>query len=173
MKSIKTIILLLIFPIILFGQNDIDTKKGLDEVDNYVKQIDETCKDLKEGIVEGPIEYTKPKRKNGGWEAYYINDLQTKDLPLRIRYGKAEFDKNTDLNLYYRNGKLVFADLTITFTSSKRSNKTPYKRQFRFPEGRLQWETRTMDKEFNEAEKKYSFEYLFSEESLIRKMVYR
>lgn len=167
------IILLLIFPTILFGQKDIDTKKGLDEVDNYVKQIDETCKHLKEGIVEGPIEYTKPKRKNGGWEAYYINDFQTKDLPLRIRYGKAEFDKNTDLNLYYRNGKLVFADLTITFTSSKTSNKTPYKRQFHFPEGRLRWETRTTDEEFSEAEKKYSFEYLFSEESLIRKMVYR
>ena len=94
-------------------------------------------------------------------------------MPVRIRYGKAEFDRNINLNLYYRNEKLVFADLTVTFTSRKLKNKTPYKRQFHFPEGRLQWQTRTTSEEFQEAEMEYSFEYLTKEESLIRKMVYK
>lgn len=173
MTSIKKTILLLLFPIILFGQNDSESKKALNEIDTYVKQVDSIYKNSKEGIAEGPIIYKSIFRKNGGWVAYFINDEKTKSLPLRIRYSAAEFDKYKELNLYYRNGKLVFADLTITFNSGKLKNKTPYKRQFRFPEGRLQWQTVTEKKEFREAENEYSFKYLFSEESLIRKMVYK
>ena len=171
MTRARKILLLLLFPIILFGQNNSESKKAVIEIDIYVKQIDSIYKNSKEGIAEGPIKYSKPKRKNGGWEAYFINDSE--GLPVRIRYGKAEFDRNINLNLYYRNEKLVFADLTVTFTSRKLKNKTPYKRQFHFPEGRLEWQTRTTSEEFQEAEMEYSFEYLTKEESLIRKLVYK
>lgn len=171
MRRTRKILLLLLFPIILLGQNNSESKKAIIEIDIYVKQIDSIYKKYKESIAEGPIEYSKPKRKNGSWKAYYIND--SKGLPLRIRYRKAEFDRNINLNLYYINEKLVFADLTITFTSRKLKNKTPYKRQFHFPEGRLQWQTRTTNEEFQEAKMEYSFEYLRKEESLIRKMVYK
>ncbi len=155
----------------MFGQDNGESKKAYDEVNKYVKQIDSIYENSKEGIAEGPIEYTKPKRKNGGWEAYFIND--SKGLPLRIRYGKTEFDRNINLNLYYKNEKLVFADLTVTLTSRKMKNKTPYKRQFHFPEGRLQWQTRTTSEEYQTAEMEYSFEYLKNEDSLIRKMIYK
>ncbi|WP_298396180.1 hypothetical protein [Flavobacterium sp.] len=171
MRKIRKTILLLLFPIILFGQDNGESKKAYDEVNKYVKQIDSIYENSKEGIAEGPIEYTKPKRKNGGWEAYFIND--SKGLPLRIRYGKTEFDRNINLNLYYKNEKLVFADLTVTLTSRKMKNKTPYKRQFHFPEGRLQWQTRTTSEEYQTAEMEYSFEYLKNEDSLIRKMIYK
>lgn len=173
MTRIKKIILLLLFPIILFGQNDSESKRKFEEIDSYVKQIDSTYKDSKEGIIEGTIEYTKPKRKNGGWEAYYINDSQSKNLPLRIRYGKAEYDRNTELDLYYKSGKLVFAYLTVTYIVGKRPSKIDYTRKFYFPEEKLQWQTRTPIKEFQDADREYSFEYLFKEESEIRKWIYK
>lgn len=158
MKKLNYIILLLLFPFILFGQENSEAKQKLEEVKAYVKIIDKTYKDAKEEIVKNP----------GVSEVYLINDVN--NLPLRIRYATTEFDKNKELILYYRNGKLVSADLTINFTSGK--NKTPYKRQFYFPESeRLQWQSRTDAEEFKELENNYSFKYLFGEESLIREIV--
>lgn len=172
MKKINYIITLLLFHIVLFGQDKSESTVKLNELKAYVKLIDNTNKNVKEGISEGPIIYKKLFRKNGGWEAYFINDEKDKSSPLRIRYSSAEYDKNTDLNLYYKGGKLVAANLTITFTSGKNKRKLPYNREFYFPEERLQWQSKTDAEEFKELESNYSFEYLFDQERLIRKMVY-
>lgn len=169
----KKIILLLFFPILLFGQDNNESNKALAEIDAYIKQIDSIYKNSTERIIEGTIEYKKLKRKNGGWEAYYIDDVQTKGSPLRIRYAAAEFDTNTKLDLYYKNRKLIYADLTVIYTTGKKSPRTNYTRKFYFPDTKLYWQTRTTNKEFDKADKTYNYDYLFKKESEILKMIYK
>ena len=169
----KILALLLFFSTFLSGQNKSDAVKKLEEIQLYSKLIDSTAKELNEGIAEGPIEYKGIFKKNGGWTAYFLYKNLKDNPPIRIRYSAAESNLNKEWTLYYKDGRLISADLKISYTSGKKRKLPPFTKQFNFPEGNLRWQSRSDDKNYLIEDTTYSFDYLFREETLIRKMIYK
>ena len=159
----KKLLFLLLFPITFFAQNK--------EIVTYVERINDTLLNSTEGTIEGPL--INKFSKNGGWKIYFVKDEKEKKSPLRIRFLTNESDKNTELKLYYRKDKLVFAELTIIFTSGKMKNEVSYKRQFSLAENEPKWQTENKNEDFKKVDNKYGFKYLFSQDKLVRNIVNR
>jgi len=165
----RTIILafLLIFPILSIGQNKTDAE-NISEIDSYLKLIDSTATNENESLAEGPIIYNNIFKKNKGWEAYY---LVKNNFLLRVRYSDTDTNLNKDINLYFKNNELVFAELIITYTKGKKKNMQPFKKRYYFFPGRLQWETKNQNEDYEPEEYFYNSVYISNEAKKIRKLI--
>ena len=162
MKNLVKIVLLL-HSIIIFGQSNDFTKEKI-EIENYVKLIDSTEKNYREILSEGPIIYYSLFKKNGGWSAYNLHKENEVNFPLRIKYGAGKNKMHEDLKIYYKNGKIIFADLTIAKYKRRWKIDEIIKKQFYFIEDKLIYES-------NSENKIYNLQFLINEEKGIRQLI--
>jgi hypothetical protein len=164
MKYLKITILLL-YSIISTGQEiNSELKKQLAEIENYKIFIDSTSKNYKEGIAEGPIIYNKLFRKNGGWSAYYLSEKENK--PLRIRYSQTGIKTYENLNMYYKNNELIFAEFTEESIKRKKKSNVHNQTKFYFQNGELLHQSNLETTNLDLSE-------LLREEKQIRKYYYK
>jgi hypothetical protein len=156
-----SIFLLAIFANGQESKNEI--KSRIEKIDAQVKSTDSIGNIQKEGISEGEIRYDHISGKFG-WEAYFLNDGDIKNQPLRIRYSETQPKANEDINLYYRNGILVFAELISTSLSRKLKLGKPIKKVFYFNGATLIYPELIYFEEYN---------YVLEKEKTIRKMIYK
>ncbi len=157
-----TIIILFFFSIISYSQTSIVLRNQIEKINKNVLAIDSICDVRGQGIAEGQITFKRKKHKTGGWEAYFTNDVQ-KDRPIRIQYSEVEFYKNEDLDLYYQNGVLIFAELSIENVGKKTKDSHKEKQRFYFENGK---------DIFYDGDIK-SLEYVLTKEASTRKMIYK
>ena len=164
--TFRNIIIILFFPLVLFGQNNepnIETLNKISRIMREVAKINLTEKDFNEGRAEGPMIYKSIFRKNGGWTAYFLYKNQKDNPPLRIKYSQTAKRGFEDFEFYYENGELIFAKLNVTINRGQnKGNQT--ERLFYFNNSDLIYATES-DKE------KYA-EYINRTEKSVRKMIY-
>ena len=148
-----------IFPILIYGQQT-DSEIKI-KIDLLIKVSDSIGKSAKEGISEGEIKYDHISGKFG-WEGYFINDANDKKKPLRIRYSETQPNSNEDLNLYYQNGILVFAEL-ISSPNSRKSKYNNTKSKYFYFIGKNVIYPDLTDSDID---------YVLQKEKTIRKMIY-
>jgi len=162
MKNLIFIICIFIFPIIIYGQEiDSKIKYKIDEINSIVKFTDSIGNHRNEGISEGPIKYTHISR-NFGWDAYFLNDIENKNQPIRIRYSETQPKAYENLNLYYVKGKLVFAELIKSPIGRKAKKNKPIKKIFYFNGSDIIYPNPTDAK----------IVYIITKEKTIYKMIY-
>jgi hypothetical protein len=164
MKSLIFRISIFLLPILDYGQESkSEIKHRIEEIDSQIKISDSIGNIQKEGISEGEIRYDHISGKFG-WEAYFINDAENKNQPLRIRYSETQPKANEDLNLYYQNGILVFAELISTPISRKLKLGKSVKKYLYFNGETLIYPEIIYFDEYN---------YVLEKEKVIRKMIYK
>jgi hypothetical protein len=159
MKSLIFILSYFIIPIFTYGQ-ETDSEIKL-RIDSLIKISDSIGEKQKEGISEGDIIYNHISGKYG-WEAYFLNDVKEKNQPLRIRYSETQPKSNEDLNLYYQNGILVFAEL-ITTPNKRKSRHNKTKKKCFYFDGKNVIYPDLIDSDID---------YVLGKEKTIRKMIY-
>ena len=130
-------------------------------IDSLIKISDSIGKSEKEGISEGEIRYNHISGKFG-WEAYFLNDTNSKKQPLRIRYSETQPKSNEDINLYYQNGILIFVEL-ITTPTSRKSKSSKTKSKHFYIDGK-----NVIYPDLTDAD----IDYVLEKEKTIRKMIY-
>lgn len=111
-------------------------KTELVKIDSIVKSIDENGSQFYEGIVEGPIIYKGLFKRNGGWEAYYLNDKEFENIPIRIRYNLAHSKTYENYQFYYDTGSLVFVNLKVKYYKKGKKDES-FERQYYFKNNKL------------------------------------
>ena len=164
MKNLIFIICIFIFPIITYGQEiDSKIKFKIDEINSIVKLTDSIGNHRNEGISEGPIKYNHISG-NFGWDAYFLNDIENKNQPIRIRYSetqpKAVYE---NLNLYYLKGKLIFAELIKSKIGRNSKKGKPVKKIFYFNGSEIIYPDQT----------DLDIDYVLAKEKTIYKMIYK
>ena len=161
MKSL--ILIIFILPILIHGQEiDAKIKLRINEINSLIKVSDSIGNIQKEGISEGEIRYNHISG-NFGWEAYFLNDTKNKTQPLRIRYSDTQPKANENLNLYYKNGILIFAELITTPTGRKSKRNQPLSKTFYFENGDIIYPNTTDS----------DIDYIIQKEKTIYKMIYK
>ena len=166
-KTIRNTILLLFFPIIIWGQNNNSETKNLTEITKILREvvkINLTENEYDEGIAEGTIEFKSIFRKKGGWTAEYLYVNQNDNPPIRIKYNETAKKGYDDLEFYYRKGELIYAKLTETITRGKNKGKIT-ERKFYYQNSELIYTT--------ESEKEKYSEYIKRTEKSVREMIYQ
>jgi hypothetical protein len=147
----------------IYGQeSDLKAKSFIDEIDSITKIYDSVGNNRQEGISEGVIKYNHIKG-HFGWGAYFLNDPANEKLPLRIRYSETQPKENEDLNLYYQNGHLIFAELISTSTKRKSKIKGKSNRRFYFDGNKVIYS------DLSDSD----IDYVLVKEKTIRKMIYK
>ncbi len=153
-----------LLPILAYGQEiKPEIKRRIEEINAQIKVSDSVGNIQKERVSEGEIRYDHVSGKFG-WEAYLINDAYDKNKPLRIRYSETQPKANEKLNLYYRNGILVFAELISIPISRKFKSERLVKKYFYF-NGETVIYPDLIDYD--------AYNYVLDKEKTIRKMIYR
>ncbi len=163
MKSLNWIIFILIFPILIYGQED-NSKINLKiaEITSQIKVIDSIGNFRNEGISEGDVRYTHIAG-DFGWETYFLNEIENKNTPLRIRYSETKPLVNENLNMYYQNGVLIFAELIRTPISEESKNDNPILKHFYFDGNTIIYDDLTDS----------DIDYILEKEQGIRKTIYK
>jgi hypothetical protein len=108
MKNI--LLIFIIFPIFIYGQNnDYKSNPKVIEIDTYIQLNDSLRWNEKEEISEGVIKYDQISGKFG-YHTYFLNDSLITKQPYRIRHYETNRNNCEELNLYYKDGKLIFAE---------------------------------------------------------------
>ncbi|WP_291149132.1 hypothetical protein [Flavobacterium sp. UBA7680] len=111
MKKLFVIIWFLQSLQLIYGQKiKSEFEAKADEINYQVRFIDSIGKQKTEGIIEGIVKYSHGPNKNYGWEAYFFND-EEKKKPLRIKYSETTPKGIEHLNLYYKDGELIYSEL--------------------------------------------------------------
>lgn len=163
--KITYLIGLLIFPILVYSQNDnSDLKNGLNKIDSIVELTNRTEKNYSEGIAEGPIIYKRIFKKNGKWEAYFLYKQQSENPPIRIKYYETGNKTYEKFEFYYQNKELIFSKLSVKFYRGKRKDETIGKKYY-FKNSKLIFESSSELENYNE-------KYILRTDKIVRKMIY-
>ena len=157
------IFIIFIFPILVYGQEG-DSKQRVNEIYTLVKLTDSLAKGKKEGIIEGVITFSHGRKKNFGWEAYFLNENNNSNLPLRIRYSETNQKGLEDLNLYYHYGKLIYAELITTHLNRKSKPVKITTKKFNFENGDVLHAEDPTDSEID---------YILQKEKILIKSIYK
>ncbi len=134
----------------------------IEEINSVIKITDSICKIKSEGIAEGTIKYNHIGG-NYGWTAYFTNSSENKNQPLRIRYSETQPKANEEINLYYKNGNLIYAELITAKNRILTKVKKIIKKEFYF-ENQIVIYFDLTDRDID---------YLIQKELTIRKMIYK
>ena len=157
--------MLLFYSVILTGQEiNFELKNKLSEIENYKIFVDSTAKNNKEGIAEEPIIYKKPFKKNGGWGAYYLSEIENK--PLRIKYSQTGIKEYETINLYYKDNELIYAEFIAEKIGRKNKILETNQSKYYFQNEELLYQTNLEKTNFDLSE-------LLREEKRIREYYYK
>lgn len=161
MKKFYCIIYILIFPFLITGQED-NSKNNLKiaEINSIIKTIDSIGNYRSEGVSEGVVRYTKIDG-DFGWEAYFLNEIEK--FPLRIRYRETKPKLNENINIYYEDGVLVFAELIRTPIIGESKYDNPIVKHFYFDGITIIYNDLTDS----------DIDYILEKEKKIRKAIYK
>lgn len=166
-KKLRNIIIILLFPLTLVGQNNdtnVETLTKITRITREVAEINLTEKESIEGIAEGSIIHKSIFRKNGGWTAYYIYENEDDNPPLRINYSRTAKNGYDEFEFYYKEEKLIFAKMTeIKKRGKNKGTKT--KRLFYYKNNELIYTT--------ESEKEKYDIYIKRTEKNVRNNIYQ
>jgi hypothetical protein len=167
MKNL-TIILICLCPFFAIGQ-ETNIPARIFEIERYRNSIDATENDFIEDFVEGSAFYSNSLKKIGEWEAYILHKTKKgpeDNFPTRIKYSFSQSNISQDLKIYYKNGEIIFADLTVIVYKKKRKVGKPVKRQFYFLDDKSYYESESEDK-------KYNLQFLLEQVAEIRTLTYQ
>ena len=159
MKIIIYLIFIFLNSSDLIGQN---LNPKIAEINLEIKITDSICKIKGEGIAEGTIKYNHIVG-NYGWTSYFTNSSENKNEPLRIKYSETQPSANEEINFYYKNGNLVYAELITTKNRKLTKVKKITKKEFYFENQKVIY--------FDITDR--DIDYIIQKELTIRKMIYK
>lgn len=157
MKKLYCIIYILIFPFSITGQED---NLKIAEINSIIKTIDSIGNYRNEKASEGVVRYTKIDG-DFVWEAYFLSENER--FPLRIRYRETKPKLNENINIYYEDGVLIFAELIRTPIIGESKYDNPIVKHFYFDGITIIYNDLTDS----------DIDYILEKEKIIRKAIYK